>query len=156
MELKDLVTADRIACDDQVSSKKRVLERLSGLLASDMADAAPERIFDSLVARERLGSTGLGHGVALPHARLPGLSQSVGAMLKITHGVDFDAVDNQQVTLIFGLLVPEHSTQAHLETLAQLAERFADDALCARLRNANTAETLLRILCEPTTATSSA
>ena len=156
MDLKQLVSADRIACNERVFSKKRALERLSGLLASGTADAEPERIFDSLIARERLGSTGLGRGVALPHARLAGLDTAVGALLSIADGVDFDAMDGQPVTLMFGLLVPEQSTQDHLDTLAQLAEKFQHDALCASLRTAGSPASVLDILCATKASTSSA
>lgn len=146
MDLQPLVTVARVACDRRVSSKKRALERLSSLLAAGTS-CAPELVFDSLVARERLGSTGLGHGVALPHARLPQISEPLGALLRTTEGVDFDALDGQPVTLMFGLVVPEELTQTHLEILAQLAERFRDETFCAALRDSDSRETLYQVLC---------
>jgi len=85
-------------------------------------------IFDSLIGRERLGSTGLGHGVALPHGRFNQSQRAVGAFVKLKKGVDFDAIDRQPVDLVFGLLVPDHYTDEHLKILAYLAEMFSDRA----------------------------
>ena len=94
-------------------------------------------VFDSLIGRERLGSTGLGHGVALPHGRVNQAEHAIGAFLKLDKGVDFDALDRQPVDLIFGLLVPDHYTDEHLKILAHLAEMFSDLTFCQRLRQAD-------------------
>ncbi len=147
MQLSDLLTVDRIACNVGAASKKRVLEQLSELIVS-----APEttlsqmEIFDSLIARERLGSTGLGHGVAIPHGRVKASDKTVGAFIKLESGVDYDAVDQQPVDLLFGLLVPEHSTEEHLQLLASMAEMFSDSGFLNRLRAAESPGEILALL----------
>jgi mannitol/fructose-specific phosphotransferase system IIA component (Ntr-type) len=101
-------------------------------------------IFDSLLNRERLGSTGLGTGVAIPHGRMTGIDAPVGAIITLKNGVDYDAVDHQPVDLLFALVVPEASTDEHLQILATLARMFSDRKLCENLRASQDAEQLLR------------
>ncbi|MDG4596140.1 MAG: PTS sugar transporter subunit IIA [Candidatus Contendobacter sp.] len=134
MDITDLITRERILCDSEVTSKKRVIEVLSELLAKGQANLTARPIFDSLIGRERLGSTGLGHGVALPHGRFVHSQRAIGAFVKLKQGVDFDAIDRQPVDLVFGLLVPDHYTDEHLKILAHLAEMFSDRMFCRRLR----------------------
>lgn len=131
-ELEELLNEIAIDCSVAVASKKKALEALSALLerSADAVDAT--QIFDSLVARERLGSTGLGHGIAIPHGRLAQLERTAGALLILEEGIDFDAPDRQPVDILFGLLVPEACNDAHLQILAGLAAMFSD----ADLRNA--------------------
>jgi nitrogen PTS system EIIA component len=143
MKISDLLTADRVVCIDEVSSKKRTLEMLSELLASSDAELTAGDIFDSLLSRERLGSTGLGHGVAIPHGRVAGIDSAVAAMLKLGYGVDYDAPDREPVDVLFALLVPKASTDEHLQILAALARMFADPPTLARLRVAGDREALL-------------
>ncbi|GAB4289365.1 MAG: PTS IIA-like nitrogen regulatory protein PtsN [Thiohalomonadaceae bacterium] len=146
MHIADLLTAGRVACGDPSASKKRVLEHLSALIADGQQALNPVGVFDSLIARERLGSTGLGHGVAIPHGRVKNGTVTVGAFIKLQQPIDFDAVDGEPVDLLFGLLVPEQSTQEHLQLLAQLAEMFSDTAFVARLRAATSAAELHTLL----------
>jgi len=143
MQLTDLLTLDRINCCDQTSSKKRVLEKISGTLAAKQESLNKNTIFDSLISRERLGSTGLGHGVAIPHGRVKECNQTIGALFTLEHGIDFGATDNQDVDLLFALLIPENSTDEHLQILAKLAEMFSDTKFVAQLRKARDAKTLL-------------
>jgi len=142
MIITDLITRERIVCDSEVTSKKRVIEVLSERLATGQADLMARPIFDSLIGRERLGSTGLGHGVALPHGRFSQSQQAIGAFIKLRKGVDFDAIDRQPVDLVFGLLVPDHYTDEHLKILAYLAEMFSDRAFCQQLRDADSNQAL--------------
>jgi nitrogen PTS system EIIA component len=146
MDITDLITRERIVCDSEVASKKRVIEVLSELLAVGQAGLTPRPIFDSLIGRERLGSTGLGHGVALPHGRFSQSQHAVGAFIKISKGVDFDAIDRQPVDLVFGLLVPDHYTDEHLKILACLAEMFSDRPFCQRLRESDSDQALFERL----------
>ena len=146
MDITDLITRERIVCDSEVASKKRVIEVLSELLATGQPDLAARPIFDSLVGRERLGSTGLGHGVALPHGRFSQSQHAVGAFVKLRKGVDFDALDRQPVDLVFGLLVPDHYTDEHLKILAYLAEMFSDRAFCQQLRETDSDQLLFERL----------
>lgn len=146
MNITDLITRERIVCDSEVASKKRVIEVLSELLATGQADLTARPIFDSLIGRERLGSTGLGHGVALPHGRFNRSQQAIGAFVKLKKGVDFDAIDRQPVDLVFGLLVPDHYTDEHLKILAYLAEMFSDRVFCRQLRETDSDQMLFERL----------
>lgn len=148
MQLAELLTVERVAQADEAGSKKRVLETLSKLIASGQQNLAPEEIFESLISRERLGSTGLGHGVAIPHGRVKSSEQTIGAFLQLQEGLDFDAIDDQPVDLMFALLVPEHSTEEHLQLLAKLAEMFSNPDLRERLRAADSSKALFNILNE--------
>jgi len=134
MHISSLLDQDRIACHQTTTSKKRSLELLSQLLSGALPEFSEGELFDSLVGRERLGSTGLGHGVALPHGRLSGLAAPIGAFVTLETAVDYDAIDNQPVDLLFALLVPEQSTEEHLQILARLAAMFSDSELCRDLR----------------------
>ncbi|HEX5514672.1 MAG TPA: PTS IIA-like nitrogen regulatory protein PtsN [Gammaproteobacteria bacterium] len=136
MKIADLLTRERIRIDTDVGSKKRALEVLSEMLADDANDVPAGVIFNKLIGRERLGSTGLGKGVALPHARLTHGGEPRGALIRLNHGIDFDAFDRQPVDLLFALVVPEHFTDEHLQILANLAELFSDQELCQQLRQA--------------------
>lgn len=140
----NFISVERTRSQLDISSKKRVLQQLGELLASGAPDLDAEAVFDHLLERERLGSTGLGHGIALPHARAAQVDQAVGAFVQLRGGVDFDAVDEQPVDLAFALLVPQNATEAHLQLLAGLAAMFSDQDLCARLRNSGSAEELIQ------------
>ena len=142
MDISDLITPDRVVCNDTIASKKRTLELAGNLIASGQTAISSEDIFASLIGRERLGSTGLGHGVALPHGRLGQNPKAIGAFVQLAQGVDFDAIDQQPVHLVFALLVPEHFTDEHLKILAYLAEMFSDQEFCQELRNVSTDQAL--------------
>ena len=142
MNLQNLITSDRVRCESEVSSKKRALELAGDMIAEGHDTLSANDVFDSLIGREQLGSTGLGHGVALPHGRLGEADQTICAFIKLANGVDFDATDQQPVDLVFAMLVPEHFTDEHLKILAQLAEMFSDPEFCDRLREAETDQSL--------------
>ncbi len=142
MKLAQLINKESVVCNADVSSKKRALEFLADLLAgaSETADALD--IFQHLTEREKLGSTSLGHGVAIPHARTSGSDKAIGAFIKLEQGIDFDSPDNKPTDLLFALMVPEHYTDEHLEILSGLASCFSDEALCQNLRSATTSKEL--------------
>lgn len=146
MHLLDLLSPARVSAGAHATSKKRLLESLASLLASDQGAPQESAVFDSLCARERLGSTGLGHGVAIPHGRTAGLATATGAFIKLSEPIDFGAPDGQPVDLVFALAVPEHFTHQHLLLLSQLAEMFGDEAFREQLRGAEDAATLYRLL----------
>lgn len=146
MKIVDLLSPERIRTDVDVASKKRALELVSEMLAGSAGGLPSSVIFNKLICRERLGSTGLGHGVGLPHARIEGSEQAMGALVKLQKGVDFDAFDKQPVDLLFALVVPEHFTDEHLQILADLAELFSDKGLCDQLRHSEDAGQAYRIL----------
>lgn len=134
MNLSELITPRQVTCRADVTSKKRALELLGELVAQATGDLEQRTVFESLLSRERLGSTGLGHGVALPHGRLAASPRAIGAVLKLEQGIDFDAIDQQPVDLLFALIVPEHFTDEHLKILAYLAEMFSNQEFCQQLR----------------------
>jgi len=147
----NLIVTERIRCGVAAPSKKRVLEQLGKLLASTSSGLTQDHVFDRLLERERLGSTGLGHGIALPHARMAEIDQAYGAFVQLTEPVDFDAIDGEPVDLAFALLVPEEATQEHLQLLASLAALFNEESFCAKLRQADSPELILGYLTsEPT------
>ncbi|MCY4154524.1 MAG: PTS sugar transporter subunit IIA [Gammaproteobacteria bacterium] len=148
MRISDILTRERVLCDVNLASKKAALETLANLMAAADNALSGHQAFASLLARERLGGTGLGHGVALPHGRVQNSVTTTAAFLKLKQGVDYDAVDRQPVDLMFALLVPEDSTQEHLQILAQLAGRFNQPAFLARLRQQDSATTLYQLLTE--------
>ena len=123
-----LLPPANVAVGVSVSSKKRLFEHL-GLLFENNHGIASSVVFDSLFARERLGSTGLGHGVAIPHGRIKGLKDALGAFIRLSAPVPFDAPDAKPVSLVFALLVPEQATERHLQILSELAQMFSDRAL---------------------------
>ncbi len=137
---------ERIGCGVEAASKKRVLEQLGQRLAESSQDLTQDEVFDALLERERLGSTGLGKGIALPHARMSQIAQSVAAFIQLPEGIDFDAIDNQPVDLAFAMLVPEEATEEHLQLLAKLAQMFDDSEFCSGLRSAESAEQLFQLI----------
>ncbi len=133
--LTNLLTADQVLLDLDASSKKRVFEQ-AGMLFETRLGLARSTIFDSLFAREKLGSTGLGQGVAIPHGRIKGLKEAAGAFLRLVTPVPFDSPDGRAVDLLFVLLVPEQATEEHLQILSELAQRFSDRAFREKLQAA--------------------
>lgn len=141
-----LVNADSISFQDPASSKKKVLENLSQKLAANTTATTAEKIFQVLLERERLGSTGLGKGVAIPHARVPGLTHTVAAMLTLESPVDFESADGQPVDIAFGLLVPEDDTDNHLQHLSRLVTLFREADICDKIRSAKSAADVFELL----------
>lgn len=148
MPLTTLLTADRIAVAVPADDGDAVLETAAQLLSGD-APAQTATIADSLRQRERLGSTAIGHGIAIPHGRSNVFAEPRGAFLRLQRPIEFGASDEQAVDLVFALIVPEHFTQQHLQLLSELAERFADADYRDALREAGDADALLRLLAEP-------
>ena len=134
--LAHILAAERVRSDVPAASRKRTLQVLGEVFAGADPALSAQGIFDRLVARERLGSTGLGEGCALPHARVSGLGRALAAFLRLRKGVDFDAPDHEPVDLVFALLVPEESTEEHLEVLAAIARVFADERVRSSIRAA--------------------
>lgn len=149
MSIANLLSPNRIALRNDIRSKKRALEEISIMLASG-ANVDDKAIFTSLVNREKLGSTGLGAGVGIPHGRVRGLDDSVGAVLRLSTGIDFESSDGQPTDLVFGLVVPEDCTEEHLDILRQLAEMFTDDEFTQKLRSAESDQALFELLAQYT------
>lgn len=148
MQIGEFVTPDRVGYRLRAASKKRALELVSGLIASGDGTPTDTEVFDCLIARERLGSTGLGHGIAIPHGRLKGLRNVTGAFVRLDQGVDFDAVDGEPVDMICALVVPPEAVESHLQVLAALANLFSRTEVRERLRRAASASELYAVLTE--------
>lgn len=146
MNISDILKPDCVSCAVFSPSKKRALEQLSNIIIDNNPELTGGEIFESLISRERLGSTGIGHGVAIPHGRVHTDGKSIGAFLQLSNNIDYDSIDSKPVDLMFGLLVPEHSTDEHLEILALLAKMFSDEAFCEKLRMAKNSEELYNLL----------
>jgi len=140
-----LLNPAHVAVDLPVSSKKRLFEQ-AGLLFENQDGIARSVVFESLFARERLGSTGLGQGVAIPHGRIKGLKEAQGALLRLAQPVPFDAPDGQPVSLAFVLLVPEKATEKHLQILSELAQMFSDRPLREAMAQAADAAALHQLV----------
>lgn len=146
MQLNKLLSPERILCHQEVSSKKRALEMMCELLANGQVNLNNSQIFTCMLERERLGSTGVGHGVAIPHSRMEGVEQALVAVATLKTGVDYDAIDGQDVDILFALLVPQECTEEHLKILASAAEMFSDQDFCQLLRQAEDSESLYKLL----------
>ena len=139
--LASILPAAQVLVSVDVTSKKRAFEE-AGLLFESLHGLSRALITDSLFARERLGSTGLGHGVAIPHGRIKGLTAPMAALFQLASPIGFDAPDEQPVSLLIFLLVPEAATQKHLEILSEIAELLSDSQLRERLKSCNDAQQL--------------
>ena len=146
VSLEQILSPERVRSDVPAGSRKRTLQVLGEVLAGADPALSAQGIFDRLVARERLGSTGLGEGCALPHARVPGLGRALAAFLRLRKGVDFDAPDHAPVDLVFALLVPEESTDEHLDTLAAIARVFSDERVRSSIRSAGAPSRIREVL----------
>ncbi len=148
MQLSDLVTTNGIVESLKAKSKKQALQELSNL-AAKIAGLEPRDIFEVLLQRERLGSTGVGQGIAIPHGKFTELKQLHGLFARLDHPVDFDAMDDQPVDLIFLLLAPESAGADHLKALARISRLLRDPAVVAKLRGSEDKVALYSILTEP-------
>ena len=142
---KILPSTDHLLVDLDVSSKKRVFEHV-GILFENAYGIARSTVFDSLFAREKLGSTGLGHGVAIPPGRAKGLKDVAGCFIRLKSPIPFDSPDGKPVSLLFVLLVPEQATDLHLQVLSELAQMFSRRQLREALAAAPDAQTLFQLL----------
>ena len=139
--LAAILPAGNVLVNVDASSKKRAFEQ-AGLLFENQHAIARATVSDNLFARERLGSTGLGHGVAIPHGRIKGLKQPLAAVFQLLNPIGFDAPDELPVTLMIFLLVPEAATQKHLEILSEIAELLSDSSLREQMKTSDQAAAL--------------
>jgi PTS system nitrogen regulatory IIA component len=147
MNIADLITPQSVIANFRVSNKKQALQELAKKAASLVGQ--PEKlVFDVLSERERLGTTGVGLGIAIPHGKLPGLDRMTGLFARLDRPVDFEAIDNQPVDLVFLLLAPEDAGADHLKALARVSRLLRDRAICAKLRGTDNADALYALLTE--------
>lgn len=130
--LAKILAANNVVLELEVSSKKRAFEQ-AGLIFENNCGIARSVVSDNLFARERLGSTGLGHGVAVPHGRIKGLKAPLAAFVRLKDAIPFESPDGQPVKLLIFLLIPDHVTQQHLEILSEVAEMFSDEMFRSQL-----------------------
>ena len=147
MLISEILSADCTRSAVPCSSKKRVLEIISELAAPRLG-LDEQKLFDSLLAREKMGTTGIGGAIAIPHGRIPDGYPVTGVLLTLEQPIPFDAIDNQPVDLLFALLVPADQCKTHLHTLSLVAKRLADKTVCRRLRAAQSDEELYQIMTE--------
>jgi PTS system nitrogen regulatory IIA component len=146
MQIIDFVNTERVSFKIAISSKKRALEVLSEIFASSCKEVRENDVLDKLIERERLGTTGFGHGVAIPHGRVPNINEAAISIMLLEEPIDFDAMDNQPVDILFALIVPEEATEKHLQMLSQIAEMLRDQEFLRQLRSANSKESLINIV----------
>ncbi len=144
IRIEDILTAENCLMEAPITSKKKLLEYLASFIANALPESSSSDIFERFLSRERLGSTGIGEGVAIPHCRLPQCTQPFGVLLKLDEAIDFGAMDHRPVDLIFALLVPEEADSQHLKVLAMLARSFTEPSFREALRNAPNAEQLYK------------
>ena len=148
MEISDLLAPEGVSADLKATSKKQALQELAKR-AQEVTGLAERRIFDALLERERLGTTGVGMGIAIPHAKLHELDRLYGLFARLAQPSDFDAIDDAPVDLLFLLLAPESAGADHLKALARVSRLLRDKAMCAKLRGADNPDALFALLIEP-------
>ncbi|PVZ12330.1 MULTISPECIES: PTS IIA-like nitrogen regulatory protein PtsN [unclassified Pseudomonas] len=146
IRIEQILTPGRSQVNVPGGSKKRVLEQIAQLVAPDLSGLDQQQIFEALIARERLGSTGFGNGIAIPHCRLAGCVEPISALLHLDHAVDFDAIDGAPVDLLFVLLVPQEATDEHLELLRQIASMLDRKDIRESLRAATDSQALYQVV----------
>lgn len=137
MQLIDFLPLDNIHLHVDAPSKKRALEKVSHIAANSLKNPALMLpILENLLARERLGSTGIGHGIAIPHCRIEGLTHPLAVLLLLEKGIDYNSIDYQPVDIVLGLLIPTESNEIHLNLLAWIAEHFSQESVLQQMHNA--------------------
>ncbi len=148
MQLSEVLSLDCTKSAVQCSSKKRALEIISEIAASHTGQNSTE-LFECMLSREKMGSTGIGNGIAIPHARMTSSDNAVAVLLQCEEPIEFDSIDNRPVDLLFALLVPEEQCKEHLKTLSSMAERLNDKQILKQLRKAQSDEELYNIMVQP-------
>jgi PTS system nitrogen regulatory IIA component len=146
MYLKSILSLDCTQCAVQFNSKKRILQYISQLAHKKYPELPGQDIVESLLVREKLGSTGIGHGIALPHGRLRGVTKSVAIFLVTEKPIDYDAIDKKSVDIFCALLIPEENSQDHLSTLSQIAKMLSDKPLVKKMRHCKSNEELYSLI----------
>ncbi len=146
MNIADILSPECILLDMDCHSKKDALDTLAKTIADSDSGTSQTEVFDCLCARERLGSTGLGNGIAIPHGRLKNSKKTIAAFLQLDDAIDYDAIDKAPVDLLFALIVPEDSTEEHLQTLASLAETFSNPEIIKKLRQSRSSAEVFSLL----------
>ncbi len=142
MELAQILTQERTFCGAECTSKKRLLEDIAQFISNDVPALNANEIYSQLLNRERLGSTGIGEGVAIPHCRVSNCSSVIGTLVTLKSGIDFEAVDDKPVDILFALVAPEEGHDEHLKALASIAERLNNPEFREQIRAAENVDIL--------------
>ncbi|HUV22204.1 MAG TPA: PTS sugar transporter subunit IIA [Gammaproteobacteria bacterium] len=145
MTISTLLSPQKIFIDTEVTSKKKLLELIANIVA-DRSQLGQSVIYNNLLNRERLGSTGLGRGFAVPHARVPDLDKTIGCFFRLKEPVNFESPDNLPVDLVFTIIIPQEATEEHLLILSALAKIFSRDDVCRAIREATSKEEIETII----------
>ena len=146
MQLSEILTTSGTSCAVAVTSKKRILEIICQIAAIQITDMDQDELLESLLDREKMGSTGIGNGIAIPHGRLPNTSKAVAVLITTKQAIDFDAIDNRDVDIFVALFVPENSCQEHLDTLQNIAKLFSDKKMIKQVRKCNDNQALYNLI----------
>ena len=146
MQLSEILTTSCTRCHVAVTSKKRILEKICQLAAIHVSEIEQDELLESLLDREKMGSTGIGNGIAIPHGRLPNSSKAVAVLITTEKAIDFDAIDNREVDIFVALFVPENSCQEHLNTLQNIARLFSDKKIIKQVRKCNDDQALYNLI----------
>ncbi len=145
MQLEDILSPERCHCRIDGISKKRILSKISEIVSENIDSLEASDVFEALMAREQLGTTGLGNGIAIPHCRLAPCENIIGALITLDQPIDFDSLDGKPVDILFVLLVPHEENDEHVRTLAGLAALFNDEDFCYTIRHTLDSEDLYNI-----------
>lgn len=148
MHFIEALDKNLIEVDLKFTSKKRALEVLSARVAEQYPTLTPAHLFEALLARERLGSTSIGRGIAIPHCRADSIDQCIAGLFRLSNTIHFDPIDNVEVNLIILLVIPQEETKAHLELLANIAECFNNKHFCTKIHKAETADEIYQLIVE--------
>lgn len=153
IQLKEILTPSQVLVNVLVTSKKKALELVAETVVANHGELDEHDLFELLIERERLGTTGFGNGVAIPHCRIENCQQPIAVVLKLANSIDYDAVDNELVDILVGLIVPNGATDEHLQLLKQIAELLSDTQVCKKIRSATDNQELYQILTSGATGT---
>ena len=146
MDIASILVLDDVLCKSTFNSKKRTLENIAVHINERYSLLNADEVFSAMIARERLGSTGIGHGIAIPHCRVSNCSQVLGVLVTLANPIDFDAIDGELVDIVFALVVSENQEVDHLKTLSLLAERFLSKSLVEKMRACSDRQSLYDVV----------
>jgi PTS system nitrogen regulatory IIA component len=137
MIINDIISLDRTQCSVECQSKKRIFEVISEIAVQQSPELDQVEVLSSLLSREKMGSTGIGHGIAIPHGKITGLSQMIAVIVTSNQPIEFDAIDSQPVDIFFAILVPEEQTDKHIQALSGIARKLSNKDTVKAIRSAN-------------------
>jgi len=146
MKLSDILSLDCILCHAPANNKKRLLEQICQLAIRKAIDIEEDELLDSLLDREKMGSTGIGNGIAIPHGRIPNSNKAIAVIITTENAINFEAIDSRNVDIFISLFVPKDSCQAHLDTLQNIAKLFSDKKIIKQVRKCTDEQALFELI----------